>query len=104
MFVKIDEMRGVLSDAMQAFYDKINVTSVKRFYLALEFNKINNPEFQNDKLYPLEMMPMNNRNPIYTPQINGISLHMPSTPVLYQWPKISRVCLISFVYSAEISN
>jgi hypothetical protein len=91
MYVKIDETRSVLTDSTREFYDKINTSNVKRFYLAMEFNKINNPEFNNDKLYPLESMAENNRQPLYTPQINGISLHMPTTPILYQWGKIPRV-------------
>ena len=77
------------------FYLKVlGNKNVKRFYLAMEFNKINNPEFLDAKLYPLDLMDQMDRNPIYTPQINNISMHMPPTPVLYQWDQIPNVIRI----------
>ena len=41
-------------------------------------------------LYPLQMTLAYNRAPFYTPQINHMSLMMPSTPVLYNWDQIDR--------------
>jgi hypothetical protein len=57
----------------------------------MEFNKINNEEFYNQELYSLNLTMSFKRAPIYTSQINHISLAMPSTPVLYQWDKIPKV-------------
>jgi hypothetical protein len=73
------------------FLRKINTTNVKKFYLSMEFNKIDNPEFQDERLYSLEMFPHFHRTPLYTPQINHISMMMPETPVLYHWDSIPKV-------------
>ena len=73
------------------FLSKINTTNVKRFYLAMEFNKINNDEFYDEKLYSLSDILYYNRTPLYTPQINNISMMLPETPVLYKWNSINRV-------------
>lgn len=69
--------------------------NLKKFYFAMEFNKINNPEFQNEKLYSLAKLREYNRTLLYTPQINNISMEMPDTPVLYNWNKIPKVSPIA---------
>jgi FtsP/CotA-like multicopper oxidase with cupredoxin domain len=51
-----------------------------------EFNKINNVEFQNPLYYPLTA----SSKKIFTPQINNISMMMPSSPLLYQWNDIPK--------------
>lgn len=87
-------MKSLLDNEIAAFYNKIiNATTIKKYYLAMEFNKINNPEFNDEKLYSLSMMNNSNRVPLYTPQINNISMHMPSIPVLYKWDSIPKVFL-----------
>ena len=60
----------------------------------MDFNKINNPEFNNENLYPLSSMQSNKRVPLFTPQINNISMQMPSMPILYQWDQIPQVNLV----------
>ena len=40
----------------------------------MEFNKINNDEFYDEKLYSLSDILYYNRTPLYTPQINNISM------------------------------
>ena len=73
-------------------YEKIlNATDVKTHYLAMEFNKINNPEFNDEQTYSLNSMPLYSRNPLYTPQINNISLRVPEFPVLYEWDSVPKV-------------
>jgi FtsP/CotA-like multicopper oxidase with cupredoxin domain len=64
---------------------------IKKYYLSMEFNKINNPEFENEKYYSLNMLNDTNRQLLFTPQINNISMHMPSIPLLYKWDTISKV-------------
>jgi hypothetical protein len=76
---------------MYEFYQKINTTNVKKYYLAMEFNKINNPEYNDEHFYSLNMINGVKRQQLYTPQINNISMHMPSIPLLYKWNKIPKV-------------
>lgn len=95
-FVQIDEIRAFVDLETSKLYSKIVNTSasrVKKFYLAMEFNQINNPEFQDERLYSLGMFSHFNRTPLYTPQINNISMIMPSLPVLYEWHKVPKVYL-----------
>ena len=68
-----------------------NSNKIKKYYLSMEFNKINNPEFENEKYYSLNMLNDTNRQLLFTPQINNISMHMPSIPLLYKWDTISKV-------------
>ena len=91
-YTSIDQMKSLLDNEIATFYNKIiNATNIKKYYLAMEFNKINNPEFNDEKLYSLSMMNNSKRVPLYTPQINNISMHMPSIPVLYKWDSIPKV-------------
>lgn len=101
-FVQIDEIPAVVDREVAAIYSKIftnttneNTTTkpVRKFYLAMEFNQINNPEFQDERLYSLGMFGQFNRTPLYTPQINNISMVMPSQPALYEWNQIPQVNL-----------
>jgi hypothetical protein len=91
LYTKIDEIKSFDDKANNLFLSKINTTNVKRFYLAMEFNKINNEEFYDEKLYSLSDILYYNRTPLYTPQINNISMMLPETPVLYKWNSIDRV-------------
>jgi hypothetical protein len=59
----------------------------------MDFNKINNEEFYDEKLYSLNDILNLTRLPLYTPQINDISMMMPHSPVLYKWDSIDRVLL-----------
>lgn len=92
-YIQINELKSFEQKEIDEFYEKIfnKNKTVKKFYLAMEFNKINNPEFYDEKLYSLSMIENLNRLPLYTPQINNISMKMPSLPVLYEWDSISKV-------------
>lgn len=68
----------------------ITAKNVKRHYLSMEFNKINNPDFNDEKTYPLSLMSSYGRTNLYTPQINNISLRTPNYPVLYEWDIVPR--------------
>lgn len=101
-YTKISELKSVLDEYAHTFYEKIfnNNKTVKKHYLAMEFNKINNPEFYDEKLYSLGMIQSLQRLPLYTPQINNISMKMPHTPVLYEWnnmPKVTKKILLHFL-------
>ena len=56
------------------------------YFLLQEFNKINNLEFQNPIYNPLA----STSKKVFTPQINNISMMMPSSPLLYQWNDIPK--------------
>jgi L-ascorbate oxidase len=62
----------------------------------MDFNKINNEEFYDEKLYSLADILYYNRTPLYTPQINNISMMLPETAVLYKWNSINRVKMLQF--------
>lgn len=93
-YVEIDDMRSDNLDAdTNDMLDKITAaaSNPKKFYFAMEFNQINNPEFQNERYYSLDTLKSYNRTLLYTPQINNISMEMPSIPILYNWDKIPQV-------------
>lgn len=91
MFKSIDQLEGISNNSTSDFYEKINASNIKRYYLAMDFNKINNPEFNNEHFYSLNMVTSLKRQPLYTPQINNISMHLPSFPLLYKWNDIPKV-------------
>ena len=83
-FIQADDLRSTINNS----HFDYNQTVDKKFYISMEFNKINNPEFHNEKLYSLAMTV---KNKLYTPQINNVSLMMPPAPPLYQWDDIPKV-------------
>ena len=91
MYKSIDQLKGIPDKYVTDFLEKINTTNVKKYYLAMEFNKISNPEFNDEHYYSLSMLNELNRQQLYTPQINNISMHMPSVPLLYRWNEIPKV-------------
>jgi len=97
MFTSIDKLKSMISTRSDYYLTKIKSKNVKKYYLSMEFNKINNPEFENEKYYSLNMLNDSNRQLLFTPQINNISLHMPSIPLLYKWDTISKVFIFRFL-------
>lgn len=90
-YTTIDELRTVIDKDFEEDYNKmITAKNVKRHYLSMEFNKINNPDFNDEKTYPLSLMSSYGRTDLYTPQINNISLRTPNYPVLYEWDIVPR--------------
>ena len=70
MYTSVDKLKSVESDSDEEYQKILNATDVKVHYLSMEFNQINNPEFNDEKSYALHMMKPNSRDPLYTPQIN----------------------------------
>lgn len=91
-FIEMDEMRAIPDFETAQFLKKIKTSpNPKKYYLAMEFNKINNPEFQNERYYSLSTIKEYNRTLLYSTQINNITMEMPSTPILFNWNKIPKV-------------
>ncbi len=70
LYTSVDELKSVEADSDQEYRKILNSKDVKVHYLSMEVNKINNPEFNDEKFYPLHMMKPNLRQSYYTPQIN----------------------------------
>ena len=95
-FVVVDQLRSILDPETNKFLNSINKKNVQTFYLGMEFNKIDNAEVYNQKYYPLNLTLSSGRTPFYTPQINGISSTLPSSPILYDWNNVPKVNSLFF--------
>ncbi|XP_060581710.1 uncharacterized protein LOC132738260 [Ruditapes philippinarum] len=60
----------------------------KKFYLAMDFNKIDNYHFHDASLYPI--LALQRSKQLYMTQINHISLRLPSSPQLSQYSDINQ--------------
>jgi len=84
IYLLIDNMKGAFDEENEKFYTKLfqNNQTVKTHYLALKFNEIENE---------------------FYPQINNISMKMPSAPVLFDWDSVIQVYLLfthlTFIHS-----
>ena len=106
-FVVVDQLRSILDPETNKFLNAINKKNVKTFYLGMEFNKIDNAEIYNQKYYPLNLTLSLGRTPFYTPQINGISLTLPSSPILYNWnnvPKVNILFVSIFIFKSNTNS
>lgn len=102
-YIVVDQLKAIIDDDTQKFFEAINTSNVKKFYLGMDFNKIDNEEFFKEE-YSLNFTMSFGRNPLYTPQINDISMHLPSTPILYHWDYIPKVILKKFNNSLRYLN
>lgn len=68
----------------------------KKIYLAFDMNTVLNPEIYDTETF---QEAIDNDLDIWnSPQINNISFHLPTSPLLYQSNKISQVSLyISYI-------
>jgi len=62
----------------------------KKFYLGMDFNKIDNYHFNDKAFYPI--VAVENPDKLFTPQMNHISLTLPHAPLLTQLDDIPEVC------------
>ncbi|ESO96136.1 hypothetical protein LOTGIDRAFT_231844 [Lottia gigantea] len=69
-------------------FDGMDGTPDKKFYVTFDFNKLDNFHFNHPELYPLQSI--NKNKHLYSPQMNGISNHLPSSPPLTQFDDISE--------------
>lgn len=68
--------------------DSLKPVPDKKFYLAMDFNKIDNFHFHTPGLYPLNSFPKAKQ--LYSPQMNHISFVLPSVPLLTQFAEINE--------------
>jgi hypothetical protein len=88
----VDGLKAIVDEDFQEDYNRVvNASRVKQHYLAMSFNQINNPEFNDEEKYPLALMSKYGRARFYTPQINNISFMAPNYPLLYKWDTVPRV-------------
>nr|KAG5688688.1 hypothetical protein BaRGS_014399 [Batillaria attramentaria] len=87
MLVSVDRVNSTEPDD-----DSLNAEPDKRFYLAMDFYKIDNFHFQVPGLYPLSAVAR--KKHLYSPQINHISYSFPSVPPLSQMEDIDEVIVL----------
>jgi hypothetical protein len=67
----------------------------KKIYLAFDMNTVLNPEIYDTETF---QEAIDNDLDIWnSPQINNISFHLPTSPLLYQSNKISQVSLYMYI-------
>uniref|UniRef100_A0A1I8JHS7 Plastocyanin-like domain-containing protein n=1 Tax=Macrostomum lignano TaxID=282301 RepID=A0A1I8JHS7_9PLAT len=64
-----------------------------KFYLAFDFEVVNNSRYHHPAYYPISAVRKSDGH-LYTPQINNVALHMPPAPLLYQFDDVlqSHIC------------
>ncbi|XP_067670637.1 uncharacterized protein [Haliotis asinina] len=60
----------------------------KKFYVAMDFNKLDNYVFNHEDLYPLAAV--NKKNKLYLPQLNHITNIAPPSPLLSQFGDVPK--------------
>ena len=103
-YVNVADLRGLPHSENLHLLAKINITSVQKFYVAMDYNSVNNTELYNTRLYPFNVIVAAGRQGFETPQINNITLMMSSSPVLFNWNNIPNVSLIFFQKKSSIEN
>ena len=84
--VEITRMRSEIPDENDGV-----LTSVpdKKFYLGMDFNKVDNFNFHNPDFYPLSFVERSKH--LYSPQMNRISSQRPPSPPLSQYDDVPQV-------------
>lgn len=92
-FITVDQLDSLVPDD-----DVLKPVPDKKFYIAMDFNMVENPYFQNSKYYSLNTM-MNRHGHgkhsmhMLSPQLNHISFMVPPSPPLTQHSSIVDVSL-----------
>ncbi|XP_070174008.1 uncharacterized protein [Littorina saxatilis] len=83
MLIPVDRLNSTEPDD-----DSLQEVPDRRFYLAMDFNKIDNFHFNKPGLYPLASVASNKH--LYSPQINHLSFSLPRVPPLTQFEDINE--------------
>ena len=88
-----------VSDVKSRLSGKAGLDEVpdKKFYLAMDFNKIDNYHFHDVSFYPISAV--NRPNHLYMPQINHLTTKLPSSPPLTQYSDIDEVIYFKIRYN-----
>ncbi|XP_045202845.2 uncharacterized protein LOC123556306 [Mercenaria mercenaria] len=68
--------------------DALKAVPDKKFYLAMDFNKVDNYYYQHETYYPISATKQSLQT--YMPQINRVSLTLPHSPPLYQHEELDE--------------
>ena len=80
----------------------LKATADKKFYLSMDFQKIDNLRLNDPELYPLAAI--DNKMHIYSPQINHISSRLPSSPLLSQYEDVAQVEITIIVFYKHMTH
>ena len=81
----------------------------KKFYLAMDFNHVDDYHFHDERYYPLSAI-NDTSSRLLVPQINHVSLILPPSPPLTQFADLDKVCSFKFakprsvIYFAALLN
>lgn len=89
--MKNPEVKGNLNSEL---YQRIRRRPDRKFFFEIEYKYLDNPAF-NSKHTSLDLVHIDSQ--VYTPQINNISMEMPSAPLLSQWNDNPRVNIVLFL-------
>ncbi|XP_063393914.1 uncharacterized protein LOC134679036 [Cydia fagiglandana] len=89
--ISVAEMRS-----LAGYDDRLKEIPDYQFYVAYDFYAKNNSHFHKSPYYGYYQVP-NQKNRLYTPQLNHISMKMPSSPLLIDRPDPHNFCNMSSV-------
>lgn len=90
-FITVDQLDSFIPDD-----DVLKPIPDKKFYVAMDFNMVENPRYNDKRYYPLNTM-MNRHGHgthgqhMMSPQLNHITFKLPSSPPLSQHSKQTEV-------------
>jgi hypothetical protein len=93
--MNVDRLESLIPDDIS-----LRVKPDRVFYLAMDFNFIENYRFNDPDFYPLQHMMHKgggHAHHMFSPQINKISYSAPPSPPLTQYTKDMEVCQFTFI-------
>ena len=93
-FITVDQLDSFIPDD-----DVLKPIPDQKFYIAMDFNMVENPRFHDNRYYPLKTMMEKHGQGIHgqhmlSPQLNHISFKMPSSPPLSQRSQYIEVRIV----------
>lgn len=83
----LSEARYAKTGNNDDYIKRISGTPDKKFFLNMDLTSVDDPEFHNHELYPI-----NGSSSQWTASVmNDIKFHMPSIPPLYNWDQLDKV-------------
>ncbi|KAL8596343.1 hypothetical protein ACOMHN_067034 [Nucella lapillus] len=88
MLIPVEYLNSTDPDALSNDDDTLKEIPDKKFFVAMEFNKVDNFHYDMPGLYPLSDLPPGKQ--LYSPQLNHISFLIPSVPLLTQFDEVDE--------------